>query len=163
LLPEVAVPKTGHFMMQQTCSQSLILFVGIRPYGGSTLLGIKTAALWGSIQKTHRRVKIDLHKETTIWKTSEADVICEVETLRDTIYNRGYVRMTQHWGVFVQPLLQWNSSITYSECVFVAIGTQHARRMRHIVIYDLAGPTTFFPHYFKSGTIFEKKKRLFPL
>jgi len=27
------------------------------------------------------------------------------------------VRITYHSGAFLQPLLQWNSSITYSECV----------------------------------------------
>ena len=41
-------------------------------------------------------------------------------------------------------------SITYSECVFVALGVQHAMRVRHIVVYVLPGSTTFF-HVWKTG------------
>jgi hypothetical protein len=35
-------------------------------------------------------------------------------------------------------------SITYSESVFVALGIQHAMRMRHIIVCGLSGCTMFF-------------------
>jgi hypothetical protein len=34
-------------------------------------------------------------------------------------------------------------SVAYSGCVFVALGTQHATRMRHFLIYDIPGCTNF--------------------
>ena len=46
---------------------------------------------------------------------------------------------------------------TYSECVFVAVGMQHAMRMRH-VICSLSGSAFFFSHSLMYGTILEKKK-----
>jgi hypothetical protein len=49
-------------------------------------------------------------------------------------------------------------SISYAECALVALGVQHAMRMRHIVIYGLSEYTVFFPHFLTNGKIFEIKK-----
>jgi hypothetical protein len=47
-------------------------------------------------------------------------------------------------------------SITFSECVSVALVIQHAKRMRHIVICGLSSSTIFL-HYLINSTIFGKK------
>ena len=52
--------------------------------------------------------------------------------------------------------LEKSISVTYSECVFVALCTQHAIRVRYITLYGLFGPTLFFLHYLINGAIFEK-------
>ena len=48
----------------------------------------------------------------------------------------------------MQPLLQWKTNTYYSfrECAFVALGTQHAKRMPHTVIRGLSGSINFFFH-----------------
>jgi hypothetical protein len=51
-------------------------------------------------------------------------------------------------------------NITQPVCVFVALGIQHAMRMRHIIICGLPCSRTLFPHYLIIGMIFEKKKFL---
>jgi len=50
-------------------------------------------------------------------------------------------------------------SITYSESVFVALGTQHEMRMCHIINLWPLRLYYIFPHYLINGTIFEKKKK----
>jgi hypothetical protein len=49
-------------------------------------------------------------------------------------------------------------SITYCECVFVALIIQHAMRVSHIVICDLARSTIFFRFISYAAQI--KKKKL---
>jgi hypothetical protein len=50
-------------------------------------------------------------------------------------------------------------SITYSECVFGALGIRHAMRMRRIVVSVLPGATIFFPHFLVHGKIFGGEKK----
>ena len=51
-------------------------------------------------------------------------------------------------------------SIKYSECISVALGIQHAMRMRHIVICGLLGTTIFFSKLSHKRQDFRKKKHL---
>jgi hypothetical protein len=44
----------------------------------------------------------------------------------------------QYWGAFAEPLLPSKSSITYSECVYVAVVTQHAMRIPRFILWSVA-------------------------
>jgi hypothetical protein len=64
----------------------------------------------------------------------------------------------------VQPVLQWKLSIKYLECMFVALGIQHAMRMRSIILSSAVCPALqYFPtlshkrHYFRGGKVIEHK------
>jgi len=46
----------------------------------------------------------------------------------------------------------------YYECVFVALGTLHAMRMRRTDICGVPGIYSIFPHYLINGMSFEKNK-----
>jgi hypothetical protein len=59
----------------------------------------------------------------------------------------------------MQPLLQWNSNITQPECVFVALGIQHAMHMGHIVNCALLHSKIFF-HIISYTARFKKNNNL---
>ena len=51
-------------------------------------------------------------------------------------------------------------SILCSECVYVALGIQHAMRIRHIVLCNLPNSTIFFPTLSHQEHDFRRRKRL---
>ena len=48
-------------------------------------------------------------------------------------------------------------SISYYECVYVALVIQHAKRVCYIAVCGLSGPTIFFSHCLINGKIFGNK------
>jgi hypothetical protein len=53
-------------------------------------------------------------------------------------------RITLILRSFLETTVAVGSSIAYSECMFVALGIQHAMHMCHVVISSLSGSTIFF-------------------
>jgi len=54
------------------------------------------------------------------------------------VNERGNLSIRQYWCAFALPLLPWKSSIIYFECVFAPLFTQHAKRMRRIILLSVA-------------------------
>ena len=68
------------------------------------------------------------------------------------------LKITQHWGAFVQPLLQWKGKEYYILWVCVC-SLRHPARNAHAPYCHLwpAPLYDIFPHYLINGTIFEKR------
>ena len=71
------------------------------------------------------------------------------------------LRVTQHRGAFVYPLLLRKSKEHYTTwvCVFVALGIQHAMRVRHIVTFGPSRSTNYFHIISPTALISKKRKR----
>jgi hypothetical protein len=73
---------------------------------------------------------------------------CKTLAILDCVpgFNKtGSVRVTWYWDTFVYSMLPWKSNNTCSECVSVALVTQHAMRMPRIILQSVA--CLILPYY----------------
>ena len=107
------------------------------------------------------QVKCGFHCVTIFTKFTITRVLCASAVQNDIEIDRARQAMCVERNVEARSCNHYHSgkatSITFSECVFVALIMHHATRMHHTVVCGLRRSTAYFPHYFISGMIFEKK------
>ena len=101
--------------------------------------------LWHNLTETaHLEGQVVSEKIFENTSIIEILIFIYISDVMAILNNTDNVRVMQQWGAFVQPFLQWKTiSITYSECVSVALGIQHEMRMRHFVFCALPCSTIF--------------------
>jgi len=117
-----------------------------------------------SVQKRWSHMPIIYFKRQA---SGSFDILFRAQRLLVKCYNSFKITQDGHcaynvtWGAFVQPFLQGkNIIITYSECMFVDLGIQHAMRMCRIVICGLPKSTQDFYTLSHKRHDFWKEKKI---